>query len=147
MLPSRQRLPRTGSQRRPGLWAGLIAGAVVGSVGCQAEYAGMTLPSGKYFYDDVQYFPPGPEFPYANTLAASQRARMANMGITPLGAEPIAPGMPIPPQGAPNPMNIIQGQPGNVNANPLPVAPEAMNPLGAEPAMPANEDEGALPPP
>ena len=43
----------------------------------------MTLPSGKYMHDDVQYFPPGPDFPWANTQAATQRARMQAMGIEP----------------------------------------------------------------
>src|SRR4051794_41310985 len=64
--------PCTGSPRRTRLggrraaaWAALGLGWLLPSVGCQVEYAGMTLPSGKYMYDDVQYFPPGPEFPWA----------------------------------------------------------------------------------
>ena len=32
------------------------------------------LPSGRYLHDDVQYFPTGPDFPWANTQAATQRA-------------------------------------------------------------------------
>ncbi len=67
--------------RRLALWAALAVGWVLPSVGCQVEYAGMTLPSGKYMYDDVQYFPPGPDFPWANTQAATQRARMQAMGM------------------------------------------------------------------
>ena len=50
----------------------------------------MTLPSGKYFQDDVQYFASGPEFPYANTQAATQRARMQAAGH----ARPAAAGRP-----------------------------------------------------
>lgn len=50
-------------------------------VGCQAEYAGMNLPSMHYLNDDVQYFAPGPHFPWANTQAATQRARMEAMGV------------------------------------------------------------------
>ena len=57
------------------LWSALAVGGILPSVGCQVEYAGMTLPSGKYMHDDVQYFPAGPEFPWANTQAATQRAR------------------------------------------------------------------------
>src|SRR3954447_22370506 len=98
--------PRTGTPRRHdvrrwALWAGLAVGWILPSVGCQVEYAGMTLPSGKYMHDDVQYFPPGPDFPWANTQAATQRARMQAMGIetgangplvapVPMGAEPPA---------------------------------------------------------
>lgn len=67
------------------------------STGCQVEYAGMTLPSGKYFHDDVQYFNPGPKFPYANTMAATQRSRMKAMGIdvaAPTGGRIITPPVP-----------------------------------------------------
>ncbi|ADV63122.1 hypothetical protein Isop_2551 [Isosphaera pallida ATCC 43644] len=66
-----------------GIGGALSALALVGLVGCQAEYAGMTLPSGKYLFDDVQYFEPGPHFRWANTQAATQRARMEAMGINP----------------------------------------------------------------
>ncbi|MCY2932694.1 MAG: hypothetical protein NT172_00880 [Planctomycetota bacterium] len=67
------------------------------STGCQVEYAGMTLPSGKYFHDDVQHFDPGPKFPYANTMAATQRARMKALGIdvpAPTGGRVITPPVP-----------------------------------------------------
>ena len=77
--------PHTGTPhrayRRLAVWAGLSVGWLLPSAGCQVEYAGMTLPSGKYMHDDVQYFPPGPNFPWANTQAATQRARMQAMGI------------------------------------------------------------------
>src|SRR5512135_2531900 len=98
--------PRTGAPRwRNGrrwvLRAGLAVGWILPSAGCQVEYAGMTLPSGKYMHDDVQYFPHGPEFPWANTQAATQRARMRSMGIEPPaegGAlAPVAPTGGIPP--------------------------------------------------
>lgn len=42
----------------------------LGSVGCQSDVAGLTLPSGRYLKDDVQYFAPGPDFPFANEEAA-----------------------------------------------------------------------------
>lgn len=44
------------------------------------EYSGDAL-SGKYMFDDAQYFPPGPDFPWANTQAAMHRARMRAMGL------------------------------------------------------------------
>lgn len=81
MLSSRTGLTSGSSGRRRSVLAGMAILGLVASTGCQVEYAGMTLPSGKYMYDDVQYFAPGPEFPYANTQAATQRARMATMGM------------------------------------------------------------------
>ena len=81
MLSSRTGLPRRPGSRRWSVRAGLAVLGLLASTGCQVEYAGMTLPSGKYFHDDVQYFAPGPEFPYANTQAATQRARMQAAGI------------------------------------------------------------------
>ena len=62
--------PRGATSRRVALWSALAVGGILPSVGCQVEYAGMTLPSGKYMHDDVQYFPSGPDFPWANTQAA-----------------------------------------------------------------------------
>src|SRR3954463_16627234 len=91
----RMRSPRGATSRRVALWSALAVGGILPSVGCQVEYAGMTLPSGKYMHDDVQYFPAGPEFPWANTQAATQRARMRAMGIEappPPGAIPQAMG-------------------------------------------------------
>src|SRR3979409_1049126 len=104
------RLQRT--HRRLALWAGLSVGWLLPSTGCQVEYAGMTLPSGKYMHDDVQYFPPGPDFPWANTQAATQRARMQAMGIEPpppavYGQSPAA--------GAINPLQNQMGRPTDVN--------------------------------
>jgi hypothetical protein len=132
MLSSRMGSPErsTARRRRTGL-AGLAVAGLLAGTGCQVEYAGMTLPSGKYMHDDVQYFPKGPEFPYANTQAATQRARMNAQGI-PI---PQVPGM-NPVVGAPgNPA----GMPGG-NVLPRPIeAPEAENlmPGGAAAPNPA----------
>ncbi len=41
---------------------GLFVVGGVGLTGCQVETGGQTLPSPYYMHDDVQYFPPGPEF-------------------------------------------------------------------------------------
>ena len=81
MLSSRTGLPKRSSDRRWSVRAGVAILGLLASTGCQVEYAGMTLPSGKYMHDDVQYFAPGPEFAYANTQAATQRARMQAQGI------------------------------------------------------------------
>jgi hypothetical protein len=142
--------PRERSQGwRLALWAGLAVGWILPSVGCQVDYAGMTLPSGKYMYDDVQYFPPGPDFPWANTQAATQRARMQAMGIdtgavpglaTPLPGQPGAAPAGTPPT-APGALDPTQNRPNvptNINVQPEPPVP------GAVPAAPA---PGATPPP
>ena len=91
----RMRSPRGSTRRRVALWTALATGWILPSVGCQVEYAGMTLPSGRYMHDDVQYLPSSPDFPWANTQAATQRARMRAMGIEPpppTGTAPVAPG-------------------------------------------------------
>ena len=45
------------------------------STGCQVSVAGQTLPSPYYLYDDIQYFPVGPENKLANETAALKAAR------------------------------------------------------------------------
>ena len=108
----RMRTPRGSTRRRVALWSALAMGGILPSVGCQVEYAGMTLPSGKYMHDDVQYFPSGPDFHWANTQAATQRARMQAMGIEP----PPPPGTVPRAAGAMDPtQNPVGGIPTNVN--------------------------------
>src|SRR3954468_23032129 len=97
MLSSRTGTTRRSQGRRASVWAGAAVLGLLTATGCQVEYAGMTLPSGKYMHDDVQYFAPGPDFPYANTQAATQRARMQASGM-PI---PPPPGAVVPPVGAP----------------------------------------------
>lgn len=53
----------------------VLAGGIAPSVGCQVSVAGQTLPSPYYLYDDVQYFPAGPENKLANETAAINKAR------------------------------------------------------------------------
>lgn len=53
----------------------LLAGGLASSVGCQVSVAGQTLPSPYYLYDDVQYFPAGPENKIANETAAQKAER------------------------------------------------------------------------
>lgn len=40
------------------------------NTGCQVDVGGQTLPSPYYLTDDVQYFPPGPEFKLSREAAA-----------------------------------------------------------------------------
>jgi hypothetical protein len=74
------RWPMTGSQHKcHGLRAfllGLGAVAALGMTGCQIDVGGQTIPSPYYIYDDVQYFPPGPEFKLSRE-AAAQKAYVA----------------------------------------------------------------------
>ncbi len=77
---------------RPGL-RGLLCGlgllAVAGSTGCQVSTGGQVLPSAYYLKDDIQYFPPGPEFKLSaeaaqmklySEQAAQQQAQQAQQG-------------------------------------------------------------------
>jgi hypothetical protein len=135
----RKRSPRGSTRRRVALLSALATGWILPSIGCQVEYAGMTLPSGRYMHDDVQYFPSGPDFPWANTQAATQRARMRAMGIEPpppVGTAPVA-------RGALDPFqNQIGagGLPANVNTQ-----PGVLTPGGALPPQPVPVGPGALP--
>ena len=59
---------------RAGVWATGVVLAIA-ATGCQVEMGGQTLPSPYYLYDDVQYFPPGPEFKLSAEAAAMQAAK------------------------------------------------------------------------
>src|SRR5580704_2823454 len=131
MVLPRMRSPRGSTRRRVALWSALAVGTILPSVGCQVEYAGMTLPSGRYMHDDVQYFPSGPDFPWANSQAATQRARMRAMGIEPpppVGGAPVAPGnlspvqQPIGQGGVPTDVNVQPRvePPGAIPPQPIP---------------------------
>src|SRR5437899_7907071 len=113
----RKESPRGSTRRRVAPWSALAMSVILPSVGCQVEYAGMTLPSGKYMHDDVQYFPPGPDFPWANTQAATQRARMQAMGME---VPPPGQGGPLtvtPAPGAIPPIQNQLGRPTDINAS------------------------------
>jgi hypothetical protein len=55
-----------------------LAIVALSSTGCQGVYSGQTLPSPWYISDDIQYFPPGPEFKLARE-AAAQKAYKADL--------------------------------------------------------------------
>jgi hypothetical protein len=52
------------------LGLGLVS--VLGMSGCQVDIGGQTLPSPWYQHDDIQYFPPGPEFKLSREAAAQK---------------------------------------------------------------------------
>ena len=60
------------------IWTGallaLFALTTLGSTGCTVYTQGMTLPSPHYFNNVPQYFPRGPEFPFANEAANLQES-------------------------------------------------------------------------
>lgn len=56
---------------RGGLFALVLLG-IVGLTGCQIDVGGQTLPSPFYMQDDVQYFPPGSQFPLSKEAAAQK---------------------------------------------------------------------------
>lgn len=53
------------------LMASLASSALF--TGCQTTIGGQTLPSPDYLYDDVQYFPAGPEFKLTNQVEAMRQ--------------------------------------------------------------------------
>ncbi len=152
----RKRTPRGSTRRRVARWSALAMGVILPAVGCQVEYGGMTLPSGRYMHDDVQYFPSGPDFPWANTQTASQRARMRAMGIEPPPAGTIPEAMGTQPG-----VQQMGGRPTNINVFPTPMVPGpgAVPPPGGAPgapvppgvggpgAVPAPGGAGNVPPP
>ncbi|MFO0957732.1 MAG: hypothetical protein U0800_09770 [Isosphaeraceae bacterium] len=134
--------PREGSQhrhRRLAGWAGLAILGLLPNTGCQVEYAGMTLPSGKYMHDDVQYFQRGPEFPWANTQAATMRARQGVLAD-------VSGETPYTPLGALAPVQQEGGRITDVNVQPMPPGPLGPGDVGMPPgAIPPRP--GALAPP
>lgn len=48
---------------------------MTGLTGCQFNEGGQTLPSPYYLFDDVQYFPAGPEFKLSREAAALEAAQ------------------------------------------------------------------------
>lgn len=61
---------RKSSWRRVLLSLGVCSS--LGITGCQVDVAGQTLPSPWYLKDDIQYFPPGPEFKLSREAAAQK---------------------------------------------------------------------------
>jgi len=59
-------------------WRGILIAAIailpIALTGCQVDIGGQTLPSAYYMYDDVQFFPEGPEFKLSREAAALNEA-------------------------------------------------------------------------
>ena len=72
----RQRSNRRDAWRRALYSLGI--GAALFTTGCQVDIGGQTLPSPYYQEDDIQYFPPGPEFKLSRE-AAAQKAYDENL--------------------------------------------------------------------
>jgi hypothetical protein len=66
----RQRNERRLAWRRA--LCGLGIGTALCVTGCQVDVGGQTLPSPYYQTDDIQYFPPGPEFKLSQEAANMQ---------------------------------------------------------------------------
>ncbi len=153
MMSAREGSPSRRAGRRL-LAAVFVSGGLALATGCQVEYAGMTLPSGKYMYDDVQYFPKGPDFRWANTNAATQRARMQQMGYDvsnlPVPGTPAGPALTPPPaEGALDPTQAQGGVFSNVNELAVPPGGNVLPPPAPDPnAAPfPGPEEGMVPPP
>jgi hypothetical protein len=80
----------TGNKTNRHPWMALLlclgAFLTLGLNGCQVDVGGQTIPSPYYLSDDVQYFPPGPEFKLAREAAA-----MKAYNPTPPPPQPINP--------------------------------------------------------
>lgn len=57
------------------LAVGLVVAVALATTGCQVDIGGQTLPSPWYLHDDVQYFPPGPEFKLQREASALKAAQ------------------------------------------------------------------------
>jgi hypothetical protein len=74
----RQTRERSSAWRRTLLSIGLSS--AFGVTGCQVDIGGQTLPSPHYQQDDIQYFPPGPEFKLSRE-AAKQKEFSENQAV------------------------------------------------------------------
>jgi hypothetical protein len=59
---------------KPILWAAAL-GSCCALTGCMGTYAGQNLPSGYYLSEQLQYFPPGPQFKLTEEAAAQKAYR------------------------------------------------------------------------
>lgn len=78
--------------------ARLLAGLGLGLstlAGCQAYYAGMTLPSPHYLKHSPTYIPDSPAYPYANELATQQAIAAQPEPGAPAGAPARVPAGPF----------------------------------------------------
>ncbi|HWB08811.1 MAG TPA: hypothetical protein VG826_06295 [Pirellulales bacterium] len=82
------------------LLSGLGLATALGLSGCQMDIGGQTLPSPYWQSDDVQYFPPGPEFKLSREAAAQKAFKQDRLRA----GQPLQPaGPPVPAGEAPAP--------------------------------------------
>ena len=74
----------------PQAWLLMFGCAAVSSslVGCQTTIGGQTLPSAYYLKDDLQYFPPGPEFKLTRQVQALDEYKLRQQGGAGVGNGP-----------------------------------------------------------
>ena len=93
--------------RRRG-WASLLGGlgllAAAGAAGCQSDIGGQTLPSPYWQTDDVQYFPPGPEFKLSREAAAMKAYKNEQLSA---GKQPVPAVQPAAEGPAPAPADVM----------------------------------------
>jgi hypothetical protein len=90
-------------------WRRILSGLGVctllgATTGCQVDVGGQTLPSPWYQKDDIQYFPPGPEYKLSKEAAAQKafsegvQAEQGPVAVPSAVAPPVAiPPVPVPP--------------------------------------------------
>lgn len=61
----------------------VLLGSLALLTGCQVDVGGQTLPSPYYIYDDVQYFPAGPEFKLSEEARAMRELEGADVDLAP----------------------------------------------------------------
>ena len=82
--------------------AAVLAVGLTCSTGCQTQYGGMTLITGRYLEHYPQYFAPDPAFPLPRELAGQEDplGGARGLGVGP-GGGAIPPGSPVPGEGRP----------------------------------------------
>jgi hypothetical protein len=79
------------------LWlAGIAAALGLSATGCQTNFGGMTLPSGRYLMHQPQYFQDDPTFPLPRELATQTDPGGAGAAVLPGGQNLVPPALPVP---------------------------------------------------
>ena len=79
------------------LWlAGIAAALGFSATGCQTNFGGMTLPSGRYLMHQPQYFPDDPSFPLPREQATMTDPGAGAVMLPGGGANLVPPALPVP---------------------------------------------------
>jgi hypothetical protein len=104
------------SKHRRRTWTRLLGGlgllAAASAAGCQTDIGGQTLPSPYWQTDDVQYFPPGPEFKLSREAAAmkaynNEQISAGRQPVPAVQAPPMGPGPAGPMAPGPMPADVM----------------------------------------